>query len=59
MKESEAMINFLQAFDPKKGNKTKFNKIIANGDFSSMLDAIKSDLNEKELDERNKTKPKT
>lgn len=60
MDESDALDKFIRGFSPEKGNRTKFNKIVANGDFFSMLDAIKNDMNEKEhgkkpSDQRTKT----
>lgn len=49
MDESDKLDAFIRGFAPKHGNKTKFEKIKANGDFGAMLDAIKNDMNEKEL----------
>jgi hypothetical protein len=48
MDESAKLDAFVRGLDPKNGNKTKFNKIIENGGFGAILDAIKNDMNEKE-----------
>ena len=48
MDESGKLDAFIRGFNPQKGNKTKFDKIRANGDFNAMLDAIKNDMKESE-----------